>query len=182
MISFDACVSQLDGSPNCLAFLEAWLRWRGDDLVPSVTQVRPEELGKALTGLSILEVHTRDRSTYRLVGSTHIDAMGRDLTGKEVASVTPEKDQAPRMAGLWNMVSVPCGAISELSYLRQSGNSNPTRRLVLPVTPKSIGEPKRLYVALDAFGPRAMPDDPPAGPVTLTEKVTHVDIGFGVPE
>ncbi|NQV61835.1 MAG: PAS domain-containing protein [Alphaproteobacteria bacterium] len=182
MISLKTCADLLADAPNCLAFLAAWQRWRGDDPVPSVDRIKPEELGRALNGLSILEVHSPERSQYRLVGASHIQAMGRDLTGEEVASVTPKNGQTQRMQGLWTMVSVPCGAIAELSYVRQSGFRTPTRRLVLPATPKSPGGAQRLYVAVDMFGGQAMRDDPPAGPVELTEEVTYVDIGRGAPE
>ncbi|MBC8239080.1 MAG: PAS domain-containing protein, partial [Alphaproteobacteria bacterium] len=179
MISLKTCADLLADAPNCLAFLTAWQRWRGDDPVPSVDRIKPEELGKALNGLSILEVHSPECSKYRLVGASHIQAMGRDLTGEEVASVTPKNDQAQRMQGLWTMVSVPCGAIAELSYVRQSGFRTPTRRLVLPATPKSSGGTQRLYVAGDISGGRAMRDYPPAGPVGVAGEGTYRGNGRG---
>ena len=182
MISLESCSQLLEDAPNCLALLEAWQRWRGNGLVPSVDRVIPEELGTALNGLSILEVHSQDSITYRLVGTIHADAMGREPTGEDVASITDKADLSRRMGRLWNMVSVPCGSAMLVVYTRPSGATLQSQHFLLPVMPKASGEPKRLYVAMDTFGAAALPNDQHVGPVSIPREFSYVDIGNGAPE
>jgi hypothetical protein len=182
MLSLIECAEVLIGSPTCLAFLEAWQRWRGHELMPSADQVIPEELGKTINNLSILEAHSQDRITVRLQGAATIEVTGQDLTGKELSSILPKETWSQARDRCWNYVTVPCGAIVDLTYVRASGATFPTRRLMLPVLPKSPEEPKRIYVATEAYGERTKPYEPPPSPVGMVEQFTYVDIGCGAPE
>mgnify|MGYP002725685955 CR=1 FL=1 len=182
MIALEKYAELLDHAPNCLALLAAWQRWRGGALLPSVDQVRPEELGKALNGLTIMDVHSPDRVIYRLVGNTHVQVFGEDLTGQDVGSVMVKEERNRRLKHLWDFVTVPCGAAAKMVYVRQSGGKTKTQLLIMPVLPRNSGVPKRLYLSMDVLDGLTSQPDPIVGPVKLLEGLTYVDIGNGTPQ
>ena len=93
MIKLTDCASDLDDAPNCLAFLDAWQQWRKDDPMPSTDRIKPEELGPAMSSLSVLEAHSQDSIKFRLVGALLAEIMGEDFTGRNITSMVPEDNR-----------------------------------------------------------------------------------------
>ncbi|MDE0943863.1 MAG: PAS domain-containing protein [Alphaproteobacteria bacterium] len=182
MIKLTDCASDLDDAPNCLAFLDAWQRWRKDDPMPSTDRIKPEELGPAMSSLSVLEAHSQDSIKFRLVSALLAEIMGEDFTGRNITSMVPEDNRQRALGRLWNVAAVPCGTILAMTYIRPSGASLMTRRLILPVAPMSSDQPTWLYFAIEVFGDRPKPYDPPESTIAVMEESTYVDIGYGAPE
>ena len=109
LVSLEQCANLLADAANGLAFLSAWQRWRGADLVPTARQVKPEELGRALSSLSIFNVYSRERSAYHLVGAVHENLMGENPTGDDISTKTAKIDLDRRLERLWYAASAPCG-------------------------------------------------------------------------
>jgi hypothetical protein len=182
MVALSECVEHLSDTPNGLALLNAWQVWRGSELLPITDKVQPERLGAAINSVTVIEVHSRDDSTYRLVAQQHSDFTRRDLKGKSVKDITPPADRKNRMERLWSIASTPCGVIVTLTYTRPSGISEKARRFLLPVKPRLADEPMRLYSALDRIGGKGVQDIQPVELVAASDEYSYVDIGYGVPK
>jgi hypothetical protein len=181
LVSLEQCANLLADAANGLAFLSAWQRWRGADLVPTARQVKPEELGRALSSLSIFNVYSRERSAYHLVGAVHENLMGENPTGDDISTKTAKIDLDRRLERLWYAASAPCGIVADVVYVRRSGYKGVARRLFLPVMPSSIDGPMTLYTSVDSHGEEPAYDEPAvfAKPV---QEFTYVDIGGGAPK
>ncbi len=182
MITLDECADILKEAPNCTAFLEAWLGWRGDRQIPPIENMRPEDLGKALPSLTVFEIQSSDHITYRLAGGLHEDLSERDLKGTNLLDLTPPEDRHVIIERARNIVAYPCGAVSYGRYVRQSGQETPMRILALPMKPRSQNENKKAYVALDSYGIEARLADDPVSTIPLPDEFHYVDLGNGAPE
>jgi hypothetical protein len=172
---------QLGHAPNCTALLTAWLNWRRHDLVPKLSDVIAEDLGGAISGVSILEVHGPDQVVYRLFASLHADVIGRDLTGENLIDLTPVADRKIRMQRIFAMASHPCGGMPSMKLTRPSGIEVPIQVLILPVRPNIDGKPIRLYMAIDVIGEKARKDGTSVTAIPITDEIRPIDIGFGIP-
>ncbi len=134
-----------------------------------------------MNSITVLEIHSPDLTTFRLVGSLHSEMIQRDLTGTQINQITPSADQKLRNERLWNMASTPCGAVVVLTYARPSGSKLAGRRLALPVKPPNPSEPMRLFCALDRDGESLPNVVEPIDLVAVSDQFDYVDIGSGVP-
>ena len=165
-----------------MAFHTAWQNWRGKEAAPTTAQVRPEDLGPALRGISVLGANAPDNITYRIIGAVHENAIRVDLTGKKVTTMVPDGEEAPRLIRLWSIAAVPCGAVADMIYVRPSGAEHRARRLFLPVLSGVADEPRRTYMAMDMMGKRIEPHSQDASLTTLQQSFNYIDIGYGIPE
>lgn len=182
MISLEHCSDRLENAPNSVTLLQAWRRWRRDDAVPLVNDVIVEDLRSALSGISVLEVHSPDRIIFRLFGTLHADISGRDLKGENLLDHTPPNERESRSARIWNLASVPCGSVYTLSLIRSNGLQMPIRGVVLPVAPSKTDDPMRMYAAIDIVGDTGTPDGSTVDLVPALDEQAYVDIGYGAPE
>ena len=112
MVDLTTCAEMLRASPHRLALLEAWLGWRGDELVPYVGDVKAEDLGTAIGYVSVLEMQSPDRAIFRLVGEWYDRVTEQELLGENFIDMVAEEHRQPRSKRVWNIVSVPCGILS----------------------------------------------------------------------
>jgi hypothetical protein len=96
-------------NPACQPFVDAWLRWRGDALVPSRSQLDLAEIKRELAMVSLLEVRSPDDVRVRVAGSGLSPFKGFDLTGMNLADLTPKADWPVRRYRLQCIVGHPCG-------------------------------------------------------------------------
>ncbi|MBT3535208.1 MAG: PAS domain-containing protein [Rhodospirillaceae bacterium] len=182
MIPLGACAALMKDAPNCQAFIAAWQMWRGTHMVPNLDDVRPEILGNAINGVSVVELLSPNDAVYRLVGNLHTEVMGREMAGTYLSEVTRPEEQKARMTRLWKIANTPCGVFVQLTVVRQSGVSDPVCRVILPVRPSEPTEPMRLYGAMDRHGEAKTIDNVPADLISLAQNVDYIDISHGVPE
>ena len=182
MVDLATCAELLRDSPNSLALLDAWLGWRGEDLVPSVAAVKAEDLGAALGFVSVLEVPSPDRAIFRLVGAWYDKVTAQDLVGKNFIDMVAEEHRSTRSERMWNLVSVPCGAVTLTNLVQPSGWEVPIRSFSLPVGPNSPEKPMRLYNAVDILGETSTRFDDFLSLIDLSSELDWVDIGYGIPE
>ena len=182
MTDLATCAELLRDSPHCLALLDAWLGWRGEDLVPSVAAVKAEDLGTALGFVSVFEVPSPDRAIFRLAGAWYDEVTARDLVGKNTIDMVAEEHRATRSELIWNLVSVPCGAVTHTNLVQLSGWEVPIRSLSLPVGPKSPDEPMMFYAAVDILDETSARFDDFLSLFKLPSELDWVDIGYGIPE
>lgn len=182
MITLTDCARLLCDSPHCLALLEAWQRWRGDDLLPSSDGIIAEHLGPALGHVTVLDAVSPDRVVFRLFAGWHGDMTGRDLTGQNYIEMVPEEERPTRIERLYNLTSTPCGGLGETSIVRRSGLVTPFRSLMLPVAAISTGEPMKLFAATDMYGKRPWTGDETDDPAPLAHEYAYIDLGSGVPD
>ena len=182
MVTLDECKKSLEDAPNCLVLLRAWLRWRGDDLVPRVENVRPEDLGAALASVSVLEISSADHVTYRLAGGLHAEALGKELRGENLVELLAPEEQQAFVERARRFLAHPNGRISDGRLIKPNGSETAIRTLALPVTPRSADDPPRAYMALDTYGASRGPFDDPIAMISLDDEYIHVDIGYGPPD
>ncbi len=182
MISLADCANYLQHAPNCLAFVAAWQQWRGTELVPRLEDVRPEILGQAINGLSVVELLSPDDAVYRLVGKLHTEVMGRELAGTHISEVTKPDEQKPRMQRLWNIANTPCGMYVQSTVVRDTGVADPLCRIIFPVRPAGPSDPMRLYGAMDRYGHSGSLNEQPVELISVSHEVQYIDIGCGVPD
>lgn len=180
-VAISRCRPLLAGRRNSLALLSAWEGWRGDGVIPRSSDVRPEDLGRALSSISILEAHAPDRLIYRLFGGMHAAISGRDLKGMNLIDFVTKAppDEPPHR--MWSLAETPCGGIYAVTLSRPQGSPTPIFGLVLPVAPGSAGEPMLLYASVDRVAVAGQRAAKPVSRIDRPSEFTYIDIGYGAP-
>ena len=181
MVNLAACAELLLDSPHRHTLLNAWLGWRGDDLVPTTDTVRAEDLGTTIGYVSVIEVPSPDRAIFRLVGEWYHRVTDRKLLGENFIDMVADEHRPARGKRVWNIVSVPCGILASVDAKRPSGRKVEIRGLMLPVRPTLPQEPMRAYLAVDVVMRTSMAGYDSIKYLEVPWKFDYVDIGFGVP-
>lgn len=182
MLTLDDVLQELPDGSHRRRFFDAWLRWRGDRMVPLRSDVRPEDLAAALSSLGVLEVEAMDKIIMRVSSSIARDRTGRDSRGGNLIEMTRPEDRAMRMKRLWQMVTTPCGALAETRMTLKSGLESVLHSLVLPVAAEPDAPPRLLYVVSEFTGTHEPGPDDRAGGMPLSHHYRLIDIGAGVPD
>jgi len=163
-------------------FVEAWLLWRGDALLPHRGQLDLNRIKRLLPGIALLDVHGPEDVRYRVAGTRLVAHLGFDPTGRNYKELTPPGQWPVRSYRVRQMVARPCaGAMhheEEFDLHRVV-----VGMLTLPLLPDAVdGRPLLLSYA-EALEPLPHPADMPLTRVMrLPDRFTFVDIGAGVPE
>jgi hypothetical protein len=144
--------------------------------------VLPEDLGAAMSALAILEVQSRDRITIRVASSTAMSLTGQKLKGTNLLDLTRPEDRTFRRDRLWQLVTTPCGVVTDAHVILKSGMTCPMRSLILPVTAAADASPRLLYVVTDFGEAREPGPDDKTHIIPLSESYRFVDVGAGVPD
>jgi hypothetical protein len=136
-------------------------------------------MGAALPSLCVLEWSSPDNITYRLAGSSHADAAGRELKGESLIELMAPGDRQVAIERARIITSRPCGGLSTGQAVRPSGYKTPFRNLTLPVLPRSPHELHRAYIALDTYGDPVGPVEEPISKISLGDDHSYIDIGYG---
>jgi len=182
MIDLESCAELLRDSPHRLALLNAWLGWRGDDLVPAVVAIKAEDLGSALGYVSVLEVQSPDRAIFRLAGAWYDEVADRDLVGENYNDLIVEERRSTSRERIWNKASVPCGAVALSKLVRPSGQEVLVRGLMLPVNPSTPQEPMKIYAAVDVLAKASQGAGDNISEYAAAYEFDYVDIGHGAVE
>ncbi len=76
----------IDDMPNDVMrdIYQYWLDMRGDRLMPSRSDLKPEQIARLLPYIVLVDVEAGSRYKFRLVGTETVKAMGFDATGKHL--------------------------------------------------------------------------------------------------
>jgi hypothetical protein len=169
------------GSSNA-RFVNAWLGWRGDRLLPARSAVDLRAIARDLPGIGIAEVRSADDIRVRIAGTGLQQLYGMELTGRNLREVTADADWPMRSARYLTMVERPCGAFYRRRDTLPNGRQMEYEAVQLPLLPDRADGPRQVIwsaVPVDkSFGPQS-PDGPRAIP--LATRYSFVDIGAGVP-
>jgi len=182
MLTLNDVPQELPDGSHRRRFFDAWLRWRGDNMVPVRANVRPEDLAASLSSLGILEAETMDKIIMRVSSSIARERTGRDSRGANLIEMTRPEDRAMRMKRLWQLVTIPCGAVADTHMVLKSGLESVLHSLVLPVAAEPDAEPRLLYVVSEFAGKREPNPGDRADGMPLSHHYRLIDIGAGVPE
>lgn len=181
MIDLKECAKSLEDAPNCLEFLQAWMRWRGEKLIASASSVRPEELGTTLDELAVLEYQPPGAVNFRLAGATQVHMMNRPLRGENLMDLTAPSDYEGRLSIVRNTTSYPCGLLATWTASQASELMSPMCTLLLPVLPPVSEGPVRLYVAVDRLADLPKRNYEPLKTYPTPGERIYVDLGHGAP-
>jgi hypothetical protein len=168
---------------ECRPFVDAWLRWRGDALVPSRAQLDLNQIKRELAMVSLIEIKSPDEVRIRVAGSGLTPFQGFDPTGLNLADLTPKPDWPLRRYRLQSLVNHPCGGVL-MHEARQGGVLlHAVAMLALPLLPAvADGDPQVLLLTVrtDEGGatPAALPR-PASWPIP--DGYSFGDIGAGTP-
>lgn len=179
LLTLEQCEALLREAPNRLALLRAWLGWRGQGVLPALADVRPEDIGRALSCMIVLEVEARDRIMIRLAGTQFLDVLGREITGENFVDLAPPAQRETRMEHYSNYVSYPCGVIWSADMVRASGYRTSVKGVALSVG--APGDSIRMYAAFDFIRDTKDFEKEPLNAIPAASEIEYVDIGFGAP-
>lgn len=129
----------------CIDFVNAWLEWRGDAVVPHRGQIRLEQIARHLKWLSVLEVRSPEDMVFRLVGTAINDTRGRELTGASLKDLSLPEDWPRRSAITWACASHPAGLTYRVLFEYSLGPPVFSEYVVLPVFPETPGAPIQVF-------------------------------------
>ena len=164
-------------------FVDAWLGWRGDALVPSRAQLDLTQIKRELAMVSLLELKGPDDVRVRVAGSGLSPIKGFDPTGMNLADLTPKSDWPLRRYRLQRMVQHPCGG-ALLHEVRHHDNLLlAVAMVVLPLLPADAdGNPMLLMLTVRRDQPSLDPPAPYSPTLPIPDAFSFVDIGAGAPE
>lgn len=171
----------LDDAPNCRAFVDAWLRWRGDKLVPTREDIRPEMLGAALQTMSVLQVESPEHISVRLVSAQYELLIGRPTKGANYVEMAAPAHRPLRIQRHQNIVNTPCGALTRTRIVSDNGLATVARCVILPVAASPAGPVNYVYNAADIERGRHLAPPTERDLAPLAEEFDYIDIGAGLP-
>ncbi|MBT5194373.1 MAG: PAS domain-containing protein [Rhodospirillaceae bacterium] len=170
-------------SEDCRAFVEAWQKWRGSDLVPRRAQVRLDDIAPQLPWLSLLEVKSKAEAIYRLSGSLIDETLGINLTGKNFIETAPPEQRALRGERTWAVATAPCGSLFQIPIEYTSGRRLPSEIISLPVAPDDPGAAMQTF-SICAIADNTLVERPSIAPghIPMSQEYRFIDIGAGIPD
>lgn len=168
--------------PQIRAFFESWHRWRGAELVPRRSQVKPGEIPHLMSGCMLLDMHDTETMIFRYAGSLLQDFYGVDFTGKNYVELTAEVARDARVRRLMGVAVQPAAAVwttPAIDTVDFVGASVP----VLPDEPDQPPMVMQVMVHLrDLHHVRPSTIAQKRSSVHLSEQFRYLDIGAGLPD
>jgi hypothetical protein len=166
---------------QALTLLEVWRRWRGDRLVPSQSDLRPEQFGTAIRRISVLHWQARDRVIVHLAQSFLEDLAKQQFSGLKLVDLAPPEQRETRMDRFWQITHLPCGMLASSTAVLRNDVAVEYITLNLPFSREPGGEPLQIFSCLDWVGSYNLHEiqQQVSGPVA--QEVTFIDIGAGLP-
>lgn len=166
----------------CRPFVDAWLRWRGDALVPNRNQLDLNQIKRDLAMVSLLEMKGPDEVRIRVAGSGITPFKGFDPTGMNLAELTPKADWPVRRHRLQAIVRHPCGG-ALIHEARENGELlHATAVVTLPLLPAADdGNPLLLLLTVRTDQPGANPVAAATPLLPIPDVFNFIDIGAGAP-
>ena len=172
---------QLSDAPACLAFAEAWDRLRGEKLVPTRDDLRPERLGTAMQAITVMCIESPERIVIRLASVEYERLVGSRARGRNYVDLASPRDRSRRVERHQNIVNIPCGALARSRVVPPNGLSVLARNLILPVAAGPDGPINFIYncAHIERHRPLAPQEERESAP--LATEFDYVDLGAGLP-
>lgn len=174
-------LSTLNNS-DCRPLVAAWLRWRGDALVPCRDQLDLAQIKRELAMVSMLELKSPDEVLVRVSGSGITPFKGVDLTGTNLRDLTPKAAWPVRSYRLLSVVRHPCGGALMHEVRQGEELLHVVAMIVLPLRPAAPeGNPLVLIQLIRTDRPGVTPTAPGPEGLPLPDAFSFIDIGAGAP-
>jgi hypothetical protein len=169
-------------SEQSVRLVEAWLRWRGERMLPRRIDVKLTEIARILPSIGLLEVLGADAVHIRVAGTGLRDLYGVEITGRNLKDVTAPEDWAERAARYRALGAQPCGSLYTRRDVLPQGRIVIYEGVGLPVDADDSGA-KRQVIFCVAPLDRSFSLEPPtdAREIPLATEFRFIDIGAGVP-
>lgn len=165
-------------------FLDAWLGWRGDRLVPARSAVNPADIVACLDLLTLYEVADADHVIFRLAGSRlrMANVVAFEATGRNYKDLTAPEDWPARSRRFMDMSRLPCGGFMMLRLAGPEGPAAMLECLNLPVRPGDADGQCQMICCNTVVGRRLHYGQAPRlRTVPAVEGFVYVDVGAGLP-
>lgn len=159
--------------------LEAWLRWRGEQLLPSRKDVRPQDIKPSLPWIVIHQPIDANTSILRLIGTGLVSLTGFDPTGRNHRDITAPDHWPERSRRSLHMINRPCAGYSAYGRLTAGALTTAFEAINLPLD-NGDGPSKRLILSstVPLSNGIHVPHTAPTY-ILPTEAFQFVDIGAG---
>jgi hypothetical protein len=169
-------------NPDCLPFVSAWLRWRGEALVPNRADVDLNLIKRELAMVSLFELKSPDEIIIRVAGSGLTPFKGVDLTGMNLAELTPKADWPVRRYRMQSMVRHPCGGALMHEVRTRDKLLHAVAMVALPLLPAvPSGLPQLLVLTVRTDQPGVAPTEAYGAAMPIPDVFSFIDIGAGTP-
>ncbi len=181
MISLAQLTDRLANLPNSCQLLGAWLNWRKSGIVLLRKHIHPEDLRAAMAAVSILEIESLERISFRLHASNVVQRTGYDRKGENALDLVAPKDRAQRFERYRNVAETPCGMFGTQRLHLADGSVHEVFVLILPAATAPHAVPRFLYIAEDLTEHRDWREPSKIVTTPLAHDTAYIDIGRGVP-
>ncbi|MDE0941227.1 MAG: PAS domain-containing protein [Alphaproteobacteria bacterium] len=182
MVTLNTLSEQLADTPDLRQFLDIWLDWRGEKLLPLRRDVRPEALGSTMGSMAILEIEAEDRILFRLHATNITNLTGFEPKEVNIIDMLDPVERQARITRYRNLRQIPCGMFTKQELVLADSRTFDIAILFLPVTQSADELPAFAY-ASHAILTAVSWDHNPAKPhFPLAKEFAYVDIGNGAPD
>ena len=171
--------------PDIHLIVDAWNAWRGNDLVPTRSNVNLCNISKLLNMITMFDMVSPSEIIVRYIGSSFIDLFGQDYTGANYLDLTPEEyGKAIRSKRLMAVVEQPCATFWTAKPIFREDVSLNTIGTCLPIAPTNPDAPMQmmqLLVLLEPAPYTAFVKKDEDVMIKNSDVFEAVDIGAGLP-
>ena len=96
------------GAAPCAAFLDHWLAFRRERLLPTITRFCESTAATFATASTIVELHDH-AAPVRFQGATLVERWGADITGQDLYRTFPYYSRVRALANIAKVATRPCG-------------------------------------------------------------------------
>ena len=114
-------------------FKEHWFYLRGDEQIPTVSEFLNRPIPVLQPQVTILDIHSPQSITFRLIGTAMADKLGLDATGKNILEFAPKDEGQSLFKIVSQMVRHPCGAEILSTLTATTGRSYRIRSVGFPL-------------------------------------------------
>jgi hypothetical protein len=163
-------------------FLQAWLGWRQDRLVPRRADMDLRAIARVLERVTLFELRSPDEIMIRLAGTALRELVDLELTGRNFRDLTAPEQWPMRRARLISMSERPCAGFMNYRDAQPSGRVVVFEAVTVPLDADDAGKP-RLLLSCSSLLARSFEVPQQEAPRTLdvADSFAFVDIGAGVP-
>ena len=160
-------------------FSDHWFSLRGDQDVTKLSDFLNRPHPTLQPHVTIMDVESPARITFRLVGTSENELYGADVTGRTLNDVMPPEMVKEATDPILKMISVPCGRELISSVMSETKVLRKVRHIGFPLKHKDGVVRSVIWFSQPLEILRPKPFDK-AGVIDLNEH-GWIDIGFGVP-
>jgi hypothetical protein len=161
---------------------EAWLRWRGDRMLPQRADVKLSDVARFLPLIGLLEVRGADDVHVRVAGTGLRELYGVEITRLNLKDITAPQDWPQRAARYGAIAAHPCGSLYARRDVLPNGRIVLYEGIALPIDPDTSGALRQVMFSLAPLD-KSFAIEPPANArgIPMATEFRFIDIGAGVP-